>query len=105
MSGEIGNTEAFEEPEFIYPYPRAWEAEFKEAGLLEQLPVMRKLKSSEDDCARERVLDAEEYQALLAASPRWLQRVLIAAHEARLSRWTCSYRFGMSFTASGPRRP
>ena len=57
-----------------------------EKGLLEKLPAMRKLNQSEDDCARERVLDAEEYPALLAASPRWLQRVLIAAHEACFSR-------------------
>lgn len=46
---------------------------------------MRKLKQPEDNCARERVLDAEEYRALLDASPRWLQRVIIGADQACLS--------------------
>ena len=35
---------------------------------------------------RERVLDADEYKALIDASPRWLQRCIIGAYEACLSR-------------------
>jgi integrase len=36
--------------------------------------------------ARERVLEADEYKALIDASPRWLQRIVIGAYEICLSR-------------------
>ena len=57
-----------------------------ENGLLEKIPATKRLKESEDHLARERVLEGDEYQALLDASPRWLQRVIIGAYEACLSR-------------------
>ena len=46
----------------------------------------RRLKDSEDHLARERVLEGDEYNALLEASPRWLQRCIITAYEGCLSR-------------------
>jgi integrase len=57
-----------------------------EDGLLEKIPATRKLKDSEEHLARERVLEADEYKALIEASPRWLQRIIIGAYEACLSR-------------------
>jgi integrase len=57
-----------------------------EDGLLEKIPATRRLKDSEENLARERVLEADEYQALIDASPRWLQRIIIGAYEACLSR-------------------
>jgi hypothetical protein len=57
-----------------------------EDGLLEKLPATKKLKDAEGEFARERVLDPDEYAVLLDNSPRWLHRVIIAAHEACLSR-------------------
>jgi integrase len=56
-----------------------------EDGLLEKIPATKRLKDSEDHLARERVLEADEYKALLDASPRWLQRVIVGAYEACLS--------------------
>ena len=55
-------------------------------GLLEKLPATKKLKDAEGHLSRERVLEADEYKALLDASPRWLQRCIIGASEACLSR-------------------
>jgi integrase len=57
-----------------------------EDGLLEKIPATRRLKDSEEHLARERVLEADEYKALIDASPRWLQRIIIGAYEACLSR-------------------
>ena len=57
-----------------------------ENGLLEKIPATRKLKDSEEHLARERILEADEYKSLIEASPRWLQRVVIGAYEACLSR-------------------
>jgi integrase len=57
-----------------------------ENGLIEKIPATRRLKDSEDHLARERILEADEYKALIDASPRWLQRVIIGAYEACLSR-------------------
>jgi integrase len=57
-----------------------------EDGLLEKIPATKRLKESEDHLARERVLEADECKALIDASPRWLQRVIIAAYEGCLSR-------------------
>jgi hypothetical protein len=57
-----------------------------ENGLLEKIPATKKLKESEEHLARERILAADEYEALINVSPKWLQRVMIAAHEACLSR-------------------
>ena len=57
-----------------------------EDELLEKIPATTRLKAPEDEFSRERVLDADEYKALLDVSPRWLQRVIIGAYEACLSR-------------------
>jgi integrase len=57
-----------------------------EDGLLEKIPATRRLKDSEDQFARERVLEPDEYKALIKAAPRWLQRIIIGAYEACLSR-------------------
>jgi integrase len=57
-----------------------------ENNLLEKIPATRRLKDSEDHLARERILEADEYKALIDASPRWLQRVIVGAYEACLSR-------------------
>ena len=57
-----------------------------EDGLLEKIPATRRLKDSEDHLARERILEADEWKALMDAFPRWLQRVIIGAYEACLSR-------------------
>jgi integrase len=57
-----------------------------EEGVLEKIPGTKKLKESEDYLARDITLEPDEYRALLNASPRWLQRVIIGAHEACLSR-------------------
>jgi integrase len=57
-----------------------------ENGLLEKVPATKKLKDAEGHLSRERVLDADEYTALLDASPRWLQRCMIGAYEGCLSR-------------------
>ena len=57
-----------------------------EGGLLEKIPTTRRIKDSEDHLARERILEADEWKALMDASPRWLQRVIIGAYEACLSR-------------------
>jgi integrase len=57
-----------------------------EDGVLDRIPATRRLKDPEDHLARERVLDLDEYAALLEASPRWLQRVIIGAYESCLSR-------------------
>jgi len=53
-------------------------------GLLESVPRVR--LDSERHLARDRVLDPEEYRALLASSPRWLQRIVIAAYETSWDR-------------------
>jgi integrase len=57
-----------------------------ENDLLEKLPATKKLKDAEGHLSRERILDADEYKALLDCSPRWLQRIIITAYEACLSR-------------------
>src|SRR6266850_7858500 len=49
-------------------------------GLCEGAPKVKK----ERETPRERTLSDAEYRAILDASPRWLQRVLIAANEAAL---------------------
>jgi integrase len=51
-----------------------------EEGLCEAPPRVRK----EREIARERTLGGNEYQSLLDASSRWLQRVVIAANETGL---------------------
>jgi hypothetical protein len=43
-----------------------------EDGVIDKAPLTRKLKDSEDHLARERVLEPDEYSALLNAAPRWL---------------------------------
>jgi integrase len=49
-------------------------------GLCESAPRVKK----ERETPRERTLSDTEYKALIEASPRWLQRVMIAANEAAL---------------------
>src|SRR6267142_7201472 len=49
-------------------------------GLCEGAPKVKK----ERETTRERTLSDAEYRAILDASPRWLQRVIIAANEAAL---------------------
>jgi integrase len=51
-------------------------------GLCEGAPKVKK----ERETARERILTDVEYGAVLDASPRWLQRVVIAANETALDR-------------------
>src|SRR5262249_22450103 len=46
-------------------------------GLCEEPPRIKK----EREMQRERILDSEEYKALLEASPKWLQRIIIGANE------------------------
>ena len=57
-----------------------------EDGLLEKIPATRRIKDSEDHLVRERILEADEWKAFMDAFPRWLQRVIIGAYEACLSR-------------------
>jgi len=57
-----------------------------EKEILDKIPATKKLKSSEEHLARESVLEADEYKALLEASPKWRQRVIIGAYEGCLSR-------------------
>ena len=61
-------------------------------GLCEGAPKIKK----ERETARERILTHEEYKALLDVSPRWLQRVVIAANETAIDQgvllkltWDC----------------
>src|SRR5258708_22338295 len=61
-------------------------------GLFEGAPKVKK----ERETPRERTLSDAEYRAILDASPRWLQRVIIAANEAALDQgvllklsWDC----------------
>src|SRR6266850_2094983 len=61
-------------------------------GLCEGAPKVKK----ERETPRERTLSDAEYRAILDASPRWLQRVIIAANEAALDQrvllklsWDC----------------
>ena len=61
-------------------------------GLCEGAPKIKK----ERETARERILTDEEYEALLKACPRWLQRVVIAANETAIDQgvllkltWDC----------------
>ena len=51
-------------------------------GLCEGVPRIKK----ERETQRERTLTDAEYRALLDASPRWLQRIMIGANEAALDR-------------------
>ncbi|MCZ6452589.1 MAG: tyrosine-type recombinase/integrase [Deltaproteobacteria bacterium] len=53
-----------------------------DGGLCEEPSNVKK----ESEEARERILADAEYRALLDTSPRWLQRILIAANEAALDR-------------------
>jgi integrase len=53
-------------------------------GLCEGAPRVTK----ERETPRERILTDAEYNALIDASPRWLQRVLIGANEAAFDRGT-----------------
>ena len=53
-------------------------------GLLESVPTFK--LESEGDLARERVLSEKEYDAFLEQSPRWFQRVSIAAYETAMDR-------------------
>ena len=53
-----------------------------EEGLCEAAPRIKK----ERETPRERTLKDAEYKALLGASPRWFQRVFIAANEAALDK-------------------
>jgi hypothetical protein len=53
-----------------------------EEGLREEAPRIKK----EVETARETTLSEGEYKSLLDVSPRWLQRVIIAANEAGLDR-------------------
>ncbi|MEE8076401.1 MAG: tyrosine-type recombinase/integrase, partial [Candidatus Binatia bacterium] len=53
-----------------------------DAGLRGEAPRVKK----EAETPRDRTLTDDEYQALLDVSPRWLQRVMIAANEAALDR-------------------
>lgn len=57
-----------------------------ENELLEKVPATKKLKDAEGHLSRERVLEPDEYKALIDASPEWLQRCIIGAYEACLSR-------------------
>jgi integrase len=57
-----------------------------ENGLLEKIPAAQKLKDAEGHLARERVLETDEYKALVDASPRCLYHVIVGAHEGCLSR-------------------
>lgn len=75
-----------------------------ENGVLEKIPATRRLKDSEDHLARERVLEADEYKALLEASPRWLQRCIIAAYEGCLSRADLTLRM-KRLTGRGEKQP
>jgi integrase len=61
-------------------------------GLCEGAPKIKK----EREIPRERILTQAEYKAIVGASPRWLQRVVIAANEAAIDRgvllkltWDC----------------
>ena len=61
-------------------------------GLCEGAPKIKK----ERETARERILTNEEYKALLDASPRWLQRIVVAANESAIDQgvllkltWDC----------------
>jgi len=61
-------------------------------GLCEGAPRVKK----EREIPRERILTEAEYKAIVDASPRWLQRVAIAANEAAIDRgvllkltWDC----------------
>jgi hypothetical protein len=53
-----------------------------EDGLCDGAPKVKK----EREVARDRILTDKEYRSILDASPRWLQRVVIAANEAALDR-------------------
>jgi hypothetical protein len=56
-----------------------------EEKLITDAPRIRK-KEREPETAREVKLTNEQYQRILENSPRWLQRVIIAANEAALDR-------------------
>jgi integrase len=56
-----------------------------EDGLCEGAPRIKK-KDREREISRERTLTDPEYRAILKVSPRWLQRIIIAANEAALDR-------------------
>jgi len=51
-------------------------------GLCDGAPRVKK----ERETARDRILTDSEYKVLLGVSPRWLQRVMVAANEAALDR-------------------
>jgi integrase len=55
-----------------------------ESKMFQGEPPVLKKKEREKETARKRILEPEEYQAILDASDRWLQRVIIAANEAAL---------------------
>ena len=75
-------------------------------GLCEGAPKVKK----ERETPRERTLSDAEYRAILDASPRWLQRVVIAANEAALDQgvllklsWDC-VRDGLIVVKAGETR-
>ena len=51
-------------------------------GLFEGAPKVKVKK--EPETARERVLTDADYDAIIDASPRWLQRVIIAGNETAI---------------------
>jgi integrase len=55
-----------------------------ESKMFQGEPPVLKKKEREKETARKRILEPEEYAAILEVSPRWLQRVIIAANEAAL---------------------
>jgi integrase len=55
-----------------------------EEGLCEGAPKVKK----ERETPRDRILSDKEYRSILDASPRWLQRIVIAANETALDRGT-----------------
>jgi len=56
-----------------------------DSKLITEAPRIRK-KEREPETAREVKLTDEQYRRILEASPRWLQRIIIAANEAALDR-------------------
>jgi len=50
-----------------------------------KVPSSKQLIISEKGNQRDRILDEEEYKALLNEAPRWLQRILVFANESALS--------------------
>jgi integrase len=55
-----------------------------ESKMFQGEPPALKKKEREKETPRKRILEPEEYAAILEASPRWLQRAIIAANEAAL---------------------